>query len=77
EGALGLDGPGPVTLRFDMDGHDYAVDARVLRTWRGKRGLSFAVARFIRVTGPFEQALARKVRAIERKAREAKESSPA
>jgi hypothetical protein len=67
--------PGPVTLRFSIGRQHHDVAATLLRTWRGGRGLWFAVARFDRMTGSFEQDLARKVRAIERAARESEKSS--
>jgi hypothetical protein len=59
----------PVKLRFDVVGEDYTVDATVLRTSCGKGRLRFAVAEFERKADRFQQALARRIYAIEREAR--------
>lgn len=56
----------PVKLRFDMAGEEYTVDATILRTSYNKGRLRFAVAEFTKAMGPFEQALARRIYAIER-----------
>jgi|GEM_PF-619230 hypothetical protein len=62
----------PVKLRFYVAGEEYTVDATLLRTSYGKGRLRFAVAEFKRATGRFEQALARRIYAIERTARREK-----
>jgi hypothetical protein len=67
----------PVKLRFDVAGEEHTVDAVVLRTSYGKGMLRFAVAEFKSVTGRFEQALARRIYAIERAARRQKAPSDA
>jgi hypothetical protein len=59
----------PVKLRFDMAGEDYTVDATVLRTSYGRGRTRFAVAEFEKKVGRFQQALARRIYAIEREAR--------
>jgi hypothetical protein len=64
--SIPLEANRPVKLRFDVAGEDYTVDAHVLRTWRGKGRLRFAVAEFRKRPGRFEQALARRIHAIER-----------
>jgi hypothetical protein len=58
----------PVKLRFDVAGEEYTVDATVLRTLYDKGRLRFAVAEFNKAMGRFEQALARRIYAIERAA---------
>ncbi len=69
---LGLCAGAPVSLRFDLAGADFTVDATVIRTSYGKGRLRFAVAEFKRATGRFEQALARRIHAIEREMRRGK-----
>jgi hypothetical protein len=64
--SIPLEAGAPVKLRFDMAGEGYTIDATVLRTSYGKGRTRFAVAQFTRVTGRFEQALARRIYAIER-----------
>ena len=56
----------PVKLRFDVAGEEYTVDATILRISCHKGKLRFAVAEFTKAMGPFEQALARRIYAIER-----------
>lgn len=57
-----------VSLRlcFYVAGEEHAVDARVLRTAYARGRLKVAVAEFESATGRFEQALARKIYAIQR-----------
>lgn len=64
-------------LRFDVAGEEHTVDARVLRTSAGEGRLRVAVAEFERATGRFEQALARRIYAIEREWRRRKGAADA
>jgi len=67
--SIPLEAGAPVQLCFDVSGEDYTVDAVVLRTSYGKGRRRFAVAEFRKAAGRFEQALARRIYAIEREAR--------
>ncbi len=70
--SIPLEAAVPVTLTFDMAGEEYTVEATVLRTSYGKGRFRTAVAEFEKKTGRFQQALVRRIYAIEREARRQK-----
>ena len=60
-----------VEVQFNIGGIICKTDATILRTWNRedegcRRGLSFAAAEFLNMTGIFEQELSRKIYEIER-----------
>ena len=69
--SLELQANSMVEVCFDIGGITCRTDATIVRTWEGedeglRQDLSFAAAKFLNVTGIFEQELSRKIRDIER-----------
>jgi len=69
--SLGLDTDKVIEMHLTIAGAVYAVQARIVRTWRTERErlkseLRFAGAEFLNVSGKVEQELSRKILDIER-----------
>jgi c-di-GMP-binding flagellar brake protein YcgR len=61
-----------IEVCLTMAGAPYTIEARIVRTWKGKierfeKDLSFAAIEFVNVSDRTELALSRKIREIERK----------